>query len=33
MARDFRVTVTDRWPGAGELVQRIKPFDRCEWPA
>lgn len=30
VARDFRVTVTDRWPGAGELVQRIKPFDRCE---
>lgn len=30
VARDFRLTVTDRWPGAGDLVQRIKPFDRCE---
>jgi len=30
VARDFRLSVTDRWPGAGELVQRIKPFDRCE---
>lgn len=30
VARDFRLSVTDRWPGSGELVQRIKPFDRCE---
>jgi prophage tail gpP-like protein len=30
VARDFRLNVTDRWPGAGDLVQRIKPFDRCE---
>lgn len=29
-ARDFRLTITDRWPGADHLVQRVKPFSRCE---
>lgn len=30
VARDFRLSVTDRWPGSGEHVQRLRPFDRCE---
>lgn len=30
VARDFRLNVTDRWPGSGEHVQRLRPFDRCE---
>lgn len=29
-ARDFTLSVTDRWPGATDIPRRIRPFDLCE---
>ena len=29
-ARDFTLSVTDRWPGATEIPRRIRPGDLCE---
>lgn len=30
LARDFSLTVTDRWPGATDIPRRVRPGDVCE---